>query len=236
VIQSLRPWISSRDIPSGKRWFDQISNAANTHSYGLFCLTPENVDSKWIHFETGAISNTQAESHIVGLLLQGLSPSQISGPLSQFQHVKLNKDGMMKLLSDMNTVVESGAVSNHVLMSVFERSWSDFEAEYQKIIASASALKNIPERPTEDILKEVLQLARDLRYENQKVPKQVEKTLGFVEAQYRQLSKDMAKRGDGLPPAVKAPPIHAQKVTAYQDGTTKIEEVLSENSKSELYD
>jgi hypothetical protein len=96
VIQSLRPCISSHDIPSGKRWFDQISNATNTQSYGLFCLTQENIDSKWMHFEEGALSNTQAESHIAGLLLQGLSPLKISGQLSQFQHVELNKVGMNK--------------------------------------------------------------------------------------------------------------------------------------------
>lgn len=236
VIQSLRPWISSRDIPTGQRWFDHISNTANTYRYGLFCLTPDNIDSKWIHFEAGAISNTQNESHIAGLLLQGLSPSQISGPLSQFQHVELSKDGMGKLLNDMNSIIEVGQLSAHILSSVFERAWPEFETEYRKTLATASVLIPVPARPAEDILKEILQITRDMRFESKKVPKHVERTLGFVEAQYRQMAEDMKKRGEGLPPAIKRPPIHAQTSIAYLDGTTIREEKPSENSKSDLYD
>lgn len=36
VIQSVNPWLSSRDIPSGQRWFEHVSNTTNTFSYGLF--------------------------------------------------------------------------------------------------------------------------------------------------------------------------------------------------------
>ncbi len=235
VIQSLNPWISSRDIPTGQRWFDQISNTANTYSYGLFCLTPDNLDSKWIHYEAGAISNAPNKSHIAGLLLQGLPPSQISGPLSQFQHVALSKEGMRKLLNDMNSIVEAGKLSDQILSSVFERSWPEFESEYTRIITSSPPLQPVPERPIEDILKEVLQLTRDIRFESKKVPGHVEKTLGYVEAHYRQMSEDMKKNGKGLPPAVKRPPIPGVISTAYRDGTTKREEVPSKK-KDGLYD
>lgn len=236
VIQSVKPWISSRDIPSGKRWFEQISNTTNTYSFGLFCLTPENIDSKWIHFEAGALSNTQRESYIAGLLIQGLSPSQISGPLSQFQHVELNKPGMKKIITDINSSIENGQISEKVLSQVFERSWPELAAQYKNILASSSLQEPVPERPTQDILKEILQITRDMRFETKKMPKHLERTLGYVEAQYRYLAEDMKKKGEGLPLAPKRSPIHGQRVAAYPDGTTKREEVISTNNKSDLYD
>jgi len=236
VIQSVKPWISSRDIRSGQKWFDQVSNTANNYSFGLFCLTPENIDSKWIHFEAGAISNASKESHIVGLLIQGLAASQISGPLSQFQHVELSKNGLEKIVRDINSNKEGAQVSEHVLSTVFERSWPELESQYKNILVTSGAFKPTPERPTQDILKEILQITRDMRYETMKMPKHVEKTLGYVEAQYRNLQKDMNKKGEGLPPAPKAPPINGVRVTAYPDGTTIKKEVPPKNRKYDIYD
>lgn len=236
VIQSLKPWVSTRDIPSGRKWFEEVSHTTNKYKYGLFCLTPDNPDSKWINFEAGALSSNSEASHIAGLLLQDLSPSQITGPLSQFQHVKLCAEGMRKLLGDMNAIVESGSLSEQILSNVFERYWPEFEVQYRQILATATLREPIQERPTHDLVKEILQIARDMRFETQKVPKQVERTLGYVEAQYRQMAEDMKRERKGLPPEIKLPPIHAVRVTAYRDGTRKIKEDPSENSKSDLYD
>ena len=33
-------------------------------SYGIICLTPENLASPWIHFEVGALFKGSGESHV----------------------------------------------------------------------------------------------------------------------------------------------------------------------------
>ena len=236
VVQRVKPWISSRDIASGQRWFDQVSNTATSYSYGLFCLTPENINSRWMHYEAGALSSFGEDAHIVGLLLQGLSPAQIGGPLGQYQHIVLNKSGMEKLLTDMNELAGDDRLSQDVLARTFERAWPEFEDQYNTITAMASMANPVPERSLRDMQEELLELVRSMHWATRKMPKHVERTLAYVEAQYRQLGKDMKKRGEGLPPVLKRPPIHGEAITVYPDGKIEREEVVPENHKNDIFD
>lgn len=236
VIQSSRPWISSRDIESGQRWFQQISRATTSSTFGIFCLTPENIDSKWIHYEAGALSRVSDETRIVGLLLQGLGASQISGPLSHYQHLMPDKSGLRKLVTDINNSQTGEKLDIKILSRVFERAWPEFESSYHVIIQSSQVLNPKPERPIREILDELLRISRDMRWESRRTPTHVERILGLVDAQYRQLTMDMGNNKKGLPPAPKAPPIPGVRVTAHADGRLEREEIRPIDSKTGIFD
>jgi hypothetical protein len=56
---------------------------------GIICMTPENLESRWILFEAGALSKTK-EAHVCTLLV-GLTPAEVKPPLAQFQHTMMER-------------------------------------------------------------------------------------------------------------------------------------------------
>lgn len=50
----LKPWFSEKDISLGE-WLKTLTNALQKSVYGLFCLTPENINARWISYELGSL-------------------------------------------------------------------------------------------------------------------------------------------------------------------------------------
>jgi hypothetical protein len=72
----------------------EIANELQTTNYGIICVTKENIGSPWINFESGALSREIEKSFVTPFLFQ-LKPSDIQGPLAQFQAVINEKDDML---------------------------------------------------------------------------------------------------------------------------------------------
>ena len=58
VIQAVKPWLSAEDIDKGARWSSDLAHELEDAHVGVICLTPENLEEPWIHFEAGALSKT----------------------------------------------------------------------------------------------------------------------------------------------------------------------------------
>src|SRR4051812_34315853 len=58
VIQTVEPWIST-DIDKGLRWGPELSDRLEGSKIGIICLTKDNLDTRWILFEAGALSKTK---------------------------------------------------------------------------------------------------------------------------------------------------------------------------------
>jgi hypothetical protein len=56
TIQIVRPFMSGHDLEAGARWPLHLMGELDKTDFGILCLTPENLGSSWIHFETGALS------------------------------------------------------------------------------------------------------------------------------------------------------------------------------------
>lgn len=95
VIQVLEPYVSSEDIDKGARWSVDIAKELEASTYGIICVTPENVDAPWINFEAGALSKTLDRARVSPLLF-GLKPSDIKGPLLQSQGTVADKNDIWK--------------------------------------------------------------------------------------------------------------------------------------------
>lgn len=167
VIQAIDPWISM-DITKGARWSPEISNELEVSKIGIICLTPENLDNKWILFEAGALSKIK-ENKVCTFLL-GLTPSDIEQPLGQFQHTIFTKDDVFKLIQSINNQLQSAnekSLPNTFLYHIFERSWPEFNEKMTEI-SRANPEKQKKHRSERDILEEILELIRKIdRQENQ---------------------------------------------------------------------
>jgi TIR domain len=58
VLQSVDPYVSSEDIEKGARWSNEVGRELESTSYGILCVTRENLDSRWLNFEAGALSKS----------------------------------------------------------------------------------------------------------------------------------------------------------------------------------
>ena len=133
VIQNTKPWMSQIDIQKGKRWSEEIGKNLESHNIGIICVTPENYKASWLLFETGALSKSLGYSKICPLLL-GISPTEISGPLSQFQATILEKSDIFKLIKMLNSELNDFKLDDKLLNDSFNSNWLEFENKIDEIV------------------------------------------------------------------------------------------------------
>ncbi|MBI4964376.1 MAG: toll/interleukin-1 receptor domain-containing protein [Desulfomonile tiedjei] len=130
VVQVIVPYVSSEDITKGSQWFAHVATELEQTDFGVICLTKENLRSPWIFFEAGALSKSVSRSHVSPLLID-LSPSDLQGPLVQFQAVMPTEKDMFKLLNTINADLQSGRLDEPHLQKSFARWWPDFDSQIQ---------------------------------------------------------------------------------------------------------
>lgn len=161
VIQAVEPWVSV-DIDKGVRWGPEIAGRLEKSKVGVICLTPENLESRWILFEAGALSKT-TDAYVCTFLLN-LAPAEVEPPLSQFQHTAFEKEDVLRLVRTVNTAVArigERALADTVLTEVFETFWPQLEQRL-RVIASEQQAEAPPKRAEADILDEILTTVRSM--------------------------------------------------------------------------
>ncbi len=159
VIQVLRPWISAQDIDKGSRWLIELSEKLKDTNFGIICLTSENLNEPWLLFEAGALSKAIETTFVCPILLD-IEPSEVKGPLSQFQLTKYQKNEMLALLQTINNVLENGRIADDFLYETFQLWWPKLESEIGKISICDS--QSTSRRDDHDILEELLQIVRSI--------------------------------------------------------------------------
>lgn len=129
-IQSVEVFFSSEDIEKGENWQIKISGELQDTNYGIVCLTPENIDAPWIHFEAGALSK-MLDSRVMVLAIN-INFSDIKGPLKAFQATKFEQDDLYKLLKAINTTQEK-PLSEEKLRNSFDAFWPQFKSKIEEI-------------------------------------------------------------------------------------------------------
>ena len=160
ILQSVQPFLSSHDIGSGTRWITELTRGLDESSFGIICLTPENLHADWVLFEAGALAK-HYESRACCLLFAGLKPANITDPLSQFQNRVFNKEDVMKLLTDINDLLPSPLRATD-LAFIFERWWPGLERDLAAALQTAGDAVKPPRRDASEILDEVLGRIRSL--------------------------------------------------------------------------
>jgi hypothetical protein len=156
VLQAVEPWLSSEDIQKGQRWAAEIGARLAEASFGIFCVTPENVGAAWLNFEAGAISKSITEGSVATVLL-GLRSTDVVGPLAQFQATKTEKEDLRRLVRTINRHLSTPLAESKV-DAAFDRWWQELGVA----IESASAISADPPQPRRDrdLLEEILSVVR----------------------------------------------------------------------------
>ncbi|MER8862544.1 toll/interleukin-1 receptor domain-containing protein [Mesorhizobium sp. M0751] len=132
VIQEAELFVSSQDIAKGARGLDIIGQNLESTNFGLLVLTSENAQSPWVNFEAGALSKSLVHGHVIPLLCGMAEVNIPSSPLRQFQHAKVEKEEMLRVVQDINQGCNR-ALTDEKVTTAFEKWWPDFSESYSKI-------------------------------------------------------------------------------------------------------
>jgi hypothetical protein len=149
--------MSTSDIEIGTRWDLEISGELAESTFGVICLTPENLSAPWMLFEAGAIAKSIANTHVCPYLYD-LEPLQIVGPLALFQGSKSDHDGTWSLIRTLNnTMKETGLQENRA-----KESFANWWPQLMQILSEISATHSLdsPRRSDREILEEILETTR----------------------------------------------------------------------------
>jgi hypothetical protein len=157
VLQAVEPWVSASDIEKGARWRSDIAKELEDSSIGIICLTAENLNSQWIHFEAGALSKQQQNTYVCTFLYE-LEPADVREPLAQFQTTRSQKEELRKLIHTINNRLEERRLADSELNESFDVWWPKLNERLESIPSVQEALPS--QRTDRDILEEILGLVR----------------------------------------------------------------------------
>ena len=194
VIQEIEPYVSSEDIDKGARWSTDIAKELEDSTFGILCVTRENIDAPWLTFEAGALSKTMDKSFVSPFLF-GIKRSEVDGPILQFQSTIFEKEDLHKLVNTLNKACEKNGLPP-------ERLNKAFDVWYPTLKAELNALKGKPEAEEEksegalkdahaqEILEEILDLSRS----NQKLIRNSEGTTTSQLEDVRHTARELLER------------------------------------------
>jgi len=188
VLQYVEPWVSDKDISAGERWAQAIAGELDASNFGIICITPENLHSEWILFESGALSKSMLDAKVTPLL-HGLELSDLSGPLSQFQAQKMEESGIMEIVRAINKVAEN-KTSNQIVDQLVPALWPRLQQALQNIPETESNEKHM--RPQHEILEELVTSVRGINSRIRDIePESIERDIAFKRRKIRRLHPRM---------------------------------------------
>lgn len=155
VIQAVKPYYSPGDVAKGARWTNEIAKELEESRVGLISLTSENLGSPWLMFEAGALSKSLDKSRVCPILF-GLEPTDLKGPLAQFQASKFQKNEVRRVVRTINSELKESALANDVLDSVFDMWWPSLEKDVQRELEKRVKPEDETVRSERDLLEEIL--------------------------------------------------------------------------------
>jgi hypothetical protein len=181
VIQSIVPYVSSEDIDKGARWSTDIAKELEDSTFGILCVTRDNIGAPWLNFEAGALSKTMDKSLVVPFLFD-IKRSEVNGPILQFQSTVFEQDDLRKLIKSLNKACDKEGLTHDRLERAFDLWYPNLNSELDSLREmkqeddSHDASVEAHPRKQQEILEEILDLARD----NQKLLRSPDVSVGPI--------------------------------------------------------
>lgn len=179
VIQEIVPYVSSEDIDKGARWSTDIAKELSDSTFGILCVTRENINAPWLTFEAGALSKTVDKSFVSPFLFD-IKRSEVDGPILQFQSTVFEKEDLKKLVTTLNKACDKDGLSAERLGKAFEVWYPTLETELNKLKETEPEAHEteggheLRSPKAQEILEEILELSRI----NQKLIRNPDGSLG----------------------------------------------------------
>ncbi|MFV0665798.1 TIR domain-containing protein [Denitromonas sp.] len=165
VIQSITPYVSSEDIDKGARWSSDIASELDESSFGVLCVTPDNIDAPWLNFEAGALGKSVDKSRVCPFLFR-IKRSDVKGPILQYQSTIHDREDIFKLIKAVNEACGEHGIEEVRLEKTFDVWWPKLDEELKAIEQPSQDQQAAQNQPEEiygyvsRVLEEVLEISR----------------------------------------------------------------------------
>lgn len=199
VIQELVPYVSSEDIDKGARWSTDIAKELSDSTFGILCVTRENINAPWLTFEAGALSKTMDKAFVSPFLFD-IKRSEVDGPILQFQSTIFEKADLRKLVTTLNKACEKDGLTADRLNKAFEVWYPTLEGELEALRdgqvpeQDGTGGDELQSPKAHEILEEILELSRI----NQKLIRNPDGSLGSNLEEMSKLLRVLLERTDRL--------------------------------------
>ena len=125
ILDTVEPYMSEEDIAAGSRWTPALAKALSESHFGIICVTPGNINSRWINYEAGAIGRHlkgHTENRVCPIVM-GMDQADIGYPMAQFQAVQCDKAGILKVVQSLNETCGPAAIHAGILAQRFPLMW-----------------------------------------------------------------------------------------------------------------
>jgi hypothetical protein len=128
VVPSAEPFFSEEDIGKGTISMEVLFRSMIDAKTAIICVTPSNLENRWMHFESGAVAaKLEDKARLCTLLLGGLKVGDlVKSPLGAFQHTLPIKPQVLSMFKAIATVTSDLNEQARVEAS-FEKWWSDID-------------------------------------------------------------------------------------------------------------
>ena len=196
VIQEVVPYVSSEDIDKGARWSTDIAKELADSTFGILCVTRDNINAPWLVFEAGALSKTMDKAFVSPFLFD-IKRSEVDGPLLQFQSTMFEKEDLRKLVQTLNKACDAHGLSMERLTKAFDVWFPTLEAELKNLQdappdSPEDDVADVETPGAQEILEEILELSRS----NQKLIRNPDGSLGSSIEEMTRLLRVLVARVD----------------------------------------
>lgn len=143
VDSKLNCWVST-EIRNGSQWRNELNRRLNSVDAGIFCITPDNINSTWMAFEAGAIAMSSAQPEADRKrpccpLFFNVDPNQLKGPFKGFQHAVCERDSIFNLVHSLNNQAGTAKIDESTLASNLDAHWKDLANVLTELSRTTSA-------------------------------------------------------------------------------------------------
>jgi TIR domain len=173
VLQFTEPYFTPDDVQKGALWDSVMAKELELASFCIIALTRESLNSLWIMFEAGAISNKLDKGRVCPIVFD-LKPTEIEGPLSRFQAVRFNQEEILLLIKSINKAAgEDGIRDEQRIINSFNMWWPELDKAVNKILDQVVPKTTVELRSERDLLEEQLLLMRTFRSKQDEMQKSI---------------------------------------------------------------
>jgi hypothetical protein len=159
LIHEVRPFMSELDIEKGSDWLLRLTESLEMAAFGIVCLTPDNRQAAWPHYEAGILAHA-LKGRVAPFLLSMSANDYRTGPLHRYQVTAAGeKHEVKELVKTLNRLCED-PIEDNLLDKSFERLWPELDARLRAIIEEEQVVR--PRAPeVRELLEDVLRSQRE---------------------------------------------------------------------------
>ncbi|QMU55257.1 MAG: TIR domain-containing protein [Nitrosopumilus sp.] len=197
-LGSFKIWFSSDKTSGGGlavgNWYDQIREELKNSKAIMVLLTPNSVDSRWVHFESGVGEGTECA---VIPICMGISTQDIPLPLSSYQSYQLSdyeslKTCATKILELGNLEFRENTMKDYMIQAI---------SKFTSVSASVTKkeeplnLSNVIQKITTHMDKRIDEIKKPLNHEDDSVQYAIKIRIdmdNLKRIEYLEITKDLS--------------------------------------------